>query len=908
MRILAVPNEGFSHLQTANSRKNTRASIVLLVLGLSAALLGLQHVAGRKVVLESFAQLERDADEKSLQQVVKAFEADLNQLAISLRDYAAWDDSYDYAESRDEQYIASNFVPETLTNMDVNIVWMIDTQDRDVVLLDHRDEKAGVERPASAEVSTLLRDNLSRIKKLAEGSEPLDRLLRTKDGLIAFAAHPLLKTGDVGPARGYLVFARRIDPDVLERTRETSQLPVAMYFSRASLAKLHPSVGKLWQDGSQTRLLREASADVMDGYAMLHDVQGAPAAMLETHFDRKLVASGHRTLRYLTWLIAATIGVFAIVVAWLLLRLERTWRARTASERRYRAVITQAQDTMLLADVSQRSILEVNPAAVSTLGYTEAELLSMSIEDLFVVTDGDTIRSVQPELHLAAAVDNSLQVRRKDQSLLEVEVSSSKLVIDDREVISFVLRDVSARKRAERALLANQGRLSHLAHHDALTGLLNRLGLETQLPGMVSEARRTGKFVAFLYLDIDHFKKINDISGHDFGDQLLKVAAERLRASVASTDLVVRMGGDEFVVVAGALPDADAASGIAQRVREKLALPIDLNGREINVTSTVGVSVFPDDGADYLVLLRNADVALYEAKEAGRDTFRRFVRSMTTRISERITTEQELRGALRDGQFYIEYQPVIDLQTSKVSSLEALVRWRHPTRGIIPPGKFIEVAEKAGMICELGEFVMRRACQQIRHWQEAGVPIVPIAVNVSSHQFERENIKDLVLRATGDAQVDPSLLHIEITESAIMHGHERQAAALSELRSIGVEVSVDDFGTGYSSLSYLKNLPIDCLKIDRAFVRDMVTSPNGEAIVTTVIQLAKSLGLHTIAEGVETLPQLRRLRMLGATMGQGFYFSPPLPAETCLRVLVESGMNRRLSDTTRLRALMPKPA
>ena len=897
-------------MHPAIAQKNTRASILLLVIGLSAALLGLQHVAGRKVVLDSFAQLEHESDEKSLQQVVKAFEADLNQLAISLRDYAGWNDAYAYAVDRDERFIESNFVPETLANMHVNVVWMIDTKDRDIVLLDHATGADQVQRPVSAEVSALLRANLPRIKALAKRSRPLDRLLRTKDGVMAFAAHPVLKTGDVGPPRGLLVFGRRIEPEVLVRVRETSQFPTNLYFSRAALDALRPTVRKLWDGelGNQTRLLRPASKDVMDGYALLNDVDGKPVAMLETHLDRKLVAFGHRTLRYLTWLIAATIGVFAFIVSWLLLRLERTWRARAASERRYRAVITQAQDTMLLADASQRYILEANPAAVQTLGYSEAELLAMSIEDLFVVSDGDTVRSVQPELHLAAAVDNSLQVRCKDDSLLEVEVSSSTLVIDEREVISFVLRDVSARKRAERALLANQGRLSHLAHHDALTGLLNRLGLEVKLPAVVSEARRTGKFVAFLYLDIDHFKKINDLSGHDTGDALLRIAAERLRGSVAASDLVVRMGGDEFVVVAADLPDADAASVIAQRVREKLAAPFDVEGREVSVTSTVGVSVFPDDGADYLVLLRNADMALYEAKEAGRDTFRRFARSMNTKVSERHTTEQEMRIALRDGQFYIEYQPVIDLQTSKVSSLEALVRWRHPTRGVIPPGKFIDVAEKAGMICELGEFVMRRTCEQIRHWQEAGVPIVPVAVNVSSHQFERENIKDLVLRATSDAQLHPSLLHIEITESAIMQGHERQAAALLELRGIGVEVSVDDFGTGYSSLSYLKNLPIDCLKIDRAFVRDMITSPNGEAIVTTVIQLAKSLGLHTIAEGVETLPQLRRLRALGATMGQGFYFSPPLPAETCLRVLVESGMNRRITDTTRLRALIPRSA
>jgi diguanylate cyclase (GGDEF)-like protein/PAS domain S-box-containing protein len=897
-------------LYPAIAQTNSRASILLLVLGLSAALLGLQHVAGRKVVLDSFAQLEHEAGEKNLQQVVKAVEADLNQLSISLRDYAGWDDSYNYAVDRDERYIESNFVPETLANMHVDVVWMIDAEDRDIVLLALPSGADAVQRPVSAELSALLRANLPRIHALSKKSKPLDRLIRTRDGAIAFAAHTVLKTGDIGPSRGLLVFGRRIDSDMLVRVRETSQLPAKLYFSRAALETLPAPVKKLWDGGlgKETRLLRAASHDSMDGYALLQAVDGKPVAMLETHFDRKLVAFGHRTLSYLTWLIAATIGVFAIVVSWLLLRLEKTWRARTASERRYRAVITQAQDTMLLADASQRDILEVNPAAVQTLGFTETELLAMSIEDLFVVTDGDKIRSVQPELHLAAAGDHSLQVRCKDGSLLEVEVSSSSLVVDDRDVISFILRDVSARKRAERALLANQGRLSHLAHHDALTGLLNRLGLEVQLPDVVAEARRTGKYVAFLYLDIDHFKKINDLSGHDTGDNLLRIAAERLRACVAASDLVVRMGGDEFVVVAAGLPEGNSAEVIAQRVREKLAIPFELEGREVNATCTVGVSVFPDDGADYLVLLRNADMALYEAKEAGRDTFRRFAGSMNARVSERLTTEQEMRVALRDGQFYIEYQPVIDLQTSKVASLEALVRWRHPTRGVVPPGKFIDVAEKAGMICELGEFVLRRTCEQIRHWQEAGVPIVPVAVNVSSHQFERENIKDLVLRATSDAQIHPSLLHIEITESAIMQGHERQAAALLELRSIGVEVSVDDFGTGYSSLSYLKNLPIDCLKIDRAFVRDMITSPNGEAIVTTVIQLATSLGLHTIAEGVETLPQLRRLRTLGATMGQGFYFSPPLPAQTCLRVLVESGMNKRINDTTRLRALIPKSA
>src|SRR5262245_10212033 len=499
--------------------------------------------------------------------------------------------------------------------------------------------------------------------------------------------------------------------------------------------------------------------------------------------------------------------------------------------------------------------------------------------------------------------DMALQVRCSDGRLLDVEVSASPLDIDGREVISFVLRDVSARKNAERALVDNQMRLTQVAHHDALTGLLNRMGLQNRLPDIIEQAQRTKRPVAFLYLDIDHFKKINDLHGHACGDRLLQMVADRLRASVAASDIVVRMGGDEFVVIATGVRDVNAAGAIASRIREKLDAPFEVDGQEVSVTSSVGVSVYPEHGADYELLLKNADIALYESKDGGRDTHRVFARSMNTRVNERLTIEHSMRAALRENQFYVDYQPIVDLRTNKLEGLEALMRWRHPARGLVPPAVFIDVAEKSGLIAELGEFVLNHVCRQLRKWQDRGAEPVPVSINVSARQFERQDIANLVAHAASTAGIDVRMIHVELTESAIVEGNERHLGVMRGLRALGVPVSIDDFGTGYSSLAYLKNLPMDCLKIDRAFVRDMITSVNGDAIVTAIISMANSLGLRTIAEGVETLEQLKRLRELGANMGQGFYFSPPLSTEAAERLLTEASRRQKLTETLRLRTL-----
>jgi predicted signal transduction protein with EAL and GGDEF domain len=327
---------------------------------------------------------------------------------------------------------------------------------------------------------------------------------------------------------------------------------------------------------------------------------------------------------------------------------------------------------------------------------------------------------------------------------------------------------------------------------------------------------------------------------------------------------------------------------IACRIRDELAVPFQVGDQHFKLTASIGVSVYPDDGADYELLLKDADIALYESKEGGRNAYTVFTSEMTRRVSERLALEIELREAIQARQLYVDYQPLVNSETQRVASLEALVRWHHPVRGRVPPLQFIGVAERTGLICDVGSFVIREVCRQIGEWQREGACPVPVAVNVSTKQLEQHEFLDVLRDALRCSQISPSLLRIEITESVFMDGSDLRVQHLNELRQLGVQVSVDDFGTGYSNLAYLKNLPVDCLKIDRAFVRDIDSGGADEAIVKAIIRMARSLGLSTVAEGVETQGQARRMSELGATYIQGFYFSPPLAAADCGSLLFQA--------------------
>jgi diguanylate cyclase (GGDEF)-like protein len=424
--------------------------------------------------------------------------------------------------------------------------------------------------------------------------------------------------------------------------------------------------------------------------------------------------------------------------------------------------------------------------------------------------------------------------------------------------------DITERRRAEK-------QIAHMARHDALTDLPNRVLLRDELAQALVELPRD-KRLAVLYLDLDHFKGVNDTLGHQIGDELLKTVAARLRGCVREADTVARVGGDEFAIIHTGIDQPSEAAMLARRICEAVREPCDLHGHAAIVDTSIGIALAPGDGSDPTELLKNADMALYRAKADGRGTYRFFEPGMDARMKARRTLELALRMALANGEFELHYQPLVNLDDRRITSCEALIRWHHPERGLIPPVEFIPIAEEIGLIVPLGEWVLRQACADAMRWPAD----IKVAVNLSPIQVMNPNLVAVVVGALAAAGLPASRLEVEITESVLMQNSETTLATLHRLRELGVKISMDDFGTGYSSLSYLRSFPFDKIKIDRCFISGLATGDDSVAIVLAIAGLAKHLGIATTAEGVETKQQLQQVKALGCSEMQGFLFSPPL--------------------------------
>jgi diguanylate cyclase (GGDEF)-like protein/PAS domain S-box-containing protein len=472
------------------------------------------------------------------------------------------------------------------------------------------------------------------------------------------------------------------------------------------------------------------------------------------------------------------------------------------------------------------------------------------------------------------------QVRNQAGELRTFSISGTP-IFDERGVFCGyrgIGSDVTERKTAEQ-------RIEYLAYHDALTGLPNRLLVQDRFEQAMAQAERSNTRVALVYLDLDNFKSINDTLGHAAGDEFLKEAARRLRACVRDSDTISRQGGDEFLLVLRDLPDTEIVSAIVIKVMERLQEPVHLDGHELSSSASLGVAIGPDDGRDFETLRKKADLAMYRSKEAGRNTYHFFDPTMDAEAGEHLLMRNGLRRGLERQEFVLHYQPQYSLGTGALIGLEALIRWQHPELGLIAPERFISAAEESGLVVPMGDWVLQEACKQAMRWRQAGLPAMPLAVNLSAIQFKRGNVEQSVERALKDSGMAAELLELELTESILIQNVEGVLTSVRRLKQLGVKLAIDDFGTGYSSLSYLKRLDIDKLKIDQSFVRDLASDPDDAAIVRAIIEMAHSLNLTTIAEGVENEDMRRRLQAFGCDAAQGYLYSCPVPAEDIERLL-----------------------
>jgi diguanylate cyclase (GGDEF)-like protein/PAS domain S-box-containing protein len=550
-----------------------------------------------------------------------------------------------------------------------------------------------------------------------------------------------------------------------------------------------------------------------------------------------------------------------------------------AERERAQVTLDSIGDAVICTDMSG-NISFINAVAEKLTGWLLTEVHGQPMTEAFQVIDADSREVIRNPMERAIGQDrtghlpmNCILIRRDG---FEIYIEDSVAPIHDRagQVTGAVIvfRDVSAARS-----MALQ--IAHSAEHDFLTGLPNRLLLNDRVSQAIALAYRDDKRIALMFLDLDGFKHINDSLGHPVGDRLLQSVAKRLQLCVRTCDTVSRQGGDEFVILLTDMVHPESSAIAARRMLDAVAEVHSIGENDLHITTSIGVSIYPDDGMDAETLIKSADTAMYQAKENGRQSYQFFRPAMNVRAVERQSIEEHLRGAMERNELALHYQPVVNLATGVISGAEALLRWTHPERGPVSPAQFIPVAEDCGLILPIGAWVLREACTQAKAWTDAGLPAMTIAVNVSAIQFRNGHFMDEMFAILDQTGLDPKYLELELTESALMKNAGFTASTLQVLRERGIQVAVDDFGTGYSSLGYLQKFPLDALKIDQSFIRQISVAPHETAIVNAIIRMGQSLNLRVIAEGVETLEELNFLQIQQCNEAQGYYFSRPVPAQ-----------------------------
>ncbi len=853
------------------------ASKANLLLAMSLGiLLAVIYAASQLVVLKGFLAVESTALERNAGRVRDALNDTMSSLDRSTADWAAWDDSYVFMQDHNPRFIEKNLSNDSLKVLRLNLVLYVNTAGRIVF-----SKTMDLDTLADMPLPDGMREYLAANPRLWQFTAPNG----DRSGVIVVGGVPLLvgvrpitTSEGRGPIHGTLIMGRFLDAAEIARMADVTHVSLSMaVLGAADLPDDFRRAVKVVDRKSDLALVatdeRRARA-----YSLVRGIDRRPVLMLRVEMPREIYRSGLYSINYFMCIVAAIVILFALLMRLLVGRLLSSLHRNREVEQRYRAVVEQSGEGIFQVDVESLALLDANGAFARLLGYKEQELVGLSLHDLYDRLPDVARNYVSTALKARRHVTHEVQYKRKDGTWVDLETGANVIAHDGKDVLSVVVRDITERKLA-------QERIHYLAHYDPLTNLPNRVLLRDRLQQDLARAERNHWMVAVIFLDLDRFKVINDSLGHHAGDRLLQTVATRLNECVRQGDTVSRQGGDEFVIVISEVRDNEALDAVAEKLLATVAASCLLHKQEVNVTTSIGISLYPQDGDDVDSLLKNADMAMYQAKAHGGNDCQLYSSDMNERTLERLNLESSLRHALEREEFSLVYQPQVDLGSGKLTGMEALLRWQHPQLGDVPPTKFIPLAEETGLILSIGEWVLRTACSQLQAWRCQGFEGLRMSVNISARQLLQKDLARRVGAILNDTGLAPSQLDLELTESMLMENMQENIGTLQALRQMGVAISIDDFGTGYSSLAYLQRLPIETLKIDRSFVRDIVAHDSEAPIALAVIALAHSLGHKVIAEGVETEAQLEFMRAHGCEAMQGYYFSKPLCAESFTELL-----------------------
>lgn len=827
-----------------------------------AMLFGLTVAVGL-ISLRGFAEVERETARSEFGRVRNGLAERVDALRVNTVDYGAWDDMYAYIGSGDAAWATANMAPETFAGLDVDVALILGMEG---------DERFHVTAPGAD--GTVVAAALAQLAEAGfqPGVDVRAGFITVTNRLWLVAAAPILHSDRSGPPRGSVVFVRAFDGARLAAFSQSVGVPVAI------VPGANAAEGDTTVSGGDAVI---ASGSIMD-LSRQHPLR------VTITVPARHGALARRVIAQLLGALLVGCLLFGLLARRMRLQLAETTASQRKSEEVRRTVVESASDAVGVISLSDLHVMEANPAfrLLLTRGVpgSEASLSDMHCEP--------SISTVFRELAAQGAVNAAVRVQTPGGLTRDLDIKGVVVGGPGGSTASIVARDVTARRDAE-------DRARHFAYHDVLTGLPNRHLFQDRLDEILARRTNGERSAGILFLDLDAFKQVNDRIGHDAADQLLCAVGQRIQAALGPSDIVARHGGDEFLIL---IPDVDSAAGlerVAERVAGALRAPFGSGDDELGLRASIGGCLAPADGRDARTLVRNADIAMYQAKGHGRGGYRAYDPEMHRRSSHLAGVRSGLARGLREREFIVHYQPQVVVRTGQIVGVEALVRWQPPGQRMVSPADFIPEAEASGLIVEIGEWVLRESCAQAEAWRVAGLGDVRMAVNVSPRQLAFDGFVDTVVDALTTTGLAPELLELEITESAAMEDPERGRMILERLRGLGVAVALDDFGTGHSSLSMLDRMPFDRLKIDQSFLAPGQSTDR--KITRAILALGRSLDLEIIAEGVETAEQLAFLRAHRCTLAQGFGFARPVVASGVEQLLRDGGVLTMVSANEAVR-------